>query len=370
MDKFQTQINLPPMTRTSGSSGIFKANSFALDATSEELIPSFYIFCDNQKKNIRIPKDKDLFIIGKGEHCDIVLSDQSLSSEQIAVIRLGDQCFFMDRGSTDCVFFNGVKSRQTVIHQEGRMIIKVGKTLIIYIGINSKNYNDPKSSVTLKRSLNAVQEYPNNPEAELLIKSKSGEMASAGLPILVGSHKVCDYKVNGIEPFHYYIYFSPSGVFIEDLTHGAPGIRINDMNTLGATPVEEDRTISISAFKMFLYVYGNIASRCGSLFKTFEEKPALALTLLSSPEAGQLILPRSANKLIVGRHSESDLMLDDVSISREHAFIQVREKGLNISDNGSSNGTFHNLKKIDKVTAHAGDIVEFGSAAFLLHYAY
>ena len=124
MAKFQTQINLPPMTRTSGSSGIFKANSFALDTTSEELIPSFYIFCDNQKKELRVPKDKDLFIIGKGEHCDIVLNDPSVSNEQIAIIKLGDQCFFMDRGNTDCVYFNGVKSRQAVIHHEGRMIIK------------------------------------------------------------------------------------------------------------------------------------------------------------------------------------------------------------------------------------------------------
>ena len=370
MDKFQTQINLPPMTRTAGSSGIFKANTFLLDATSEELIPSFYIYCENEKKNFRIPQDKDLFIIGKGEHCDITLNDQSVSTEQIAVLRLGNQCFFMDRGSLDCVSFNGVKSRQAVIPQEGRMIIKVGKTLIVYIGISSKNYNDEKSTVTLQRSLAAVAEYPANPEAELLLKSKSGEVASAGVPILVGSHKVCDYKVNGIEPFHYYIYFTHQGIFIEDLTHGKPGIKVNDINALGAIPVLEDRTISIASFKMYLYVYGSIESRCNSLYKNHQEKPELALTLLSNPEAGLLVLPKSANKLSVGREESCDLFLDDASISRVHAHLQVRDKGLNISDNNSSNGTFHNLHKVEKVTAHPGDIVEFGSAAFLLHYAY
>ena len=106
MDPFKTQINLPPMTRSPGSSQIFKANKFLLDATSEELVPSFYIFCDNLKKNFRIPKDKDLFTIGTGERCDIVLNDGAISSEQIAIMRFGDQCLFMDRGTTDCVYFN------------------------------------------------------------------------------------------------------------------------------------------------------------------------------------------------------------------------------------------------------------------------
>ena len=54
--------------------------------------------------------------------------------------------------------------------------------------------------------------------------------------------------------------------------------------------------------------------------------------------------------ITIGRTSESDVELDNPSISREHALVE-HEKGRDyLTDNGSTNGTFVNGKKITKRT--------------------
>lgn len=55
----------------------------------------------------------------------------------------------------------------------------------------------------------------------------------------------------------------------------------------------------------------------------------------------------------IGRHPESDVFLDDVTVSRRHAEIRREGNGLRILDAGSLNGTYVNGARVE-----AGPILE------------
>jgi hypothetical protein len=62
----------------------------------------------------------------------------------------------------------------------------------------------------------------------------------------------------------------------------------------------------------------------------------------------------------VGRNPACDLVLPDPSVSRKHAALRYHEHRLVVSDEGSSNGTFVNGKRIKERVLRAGDVVGFG----------
>jgi adenylate cyclase len=75
---------------------------------------------------------------------------------------------------------------------------------------------------------------------------------------------------------------------------------------------------------------------------------------------------RDDRALVVGRASGSDLAVIDTTVSRRHARIMANTSGLEVTDLGSSNGTFVNGARIESARAGAGDVVTFGSVSFRL----
>jgi hypothetical protein len=66
----------------------------------------------------------------------------------------------------------------------------------------------------------------------------------------------------------------------------------------------------------------------------------------------------------IGRHPESDLFLDDVTVSRRHALIDRTPDGYQISDVGSLNGTYVRGERIE--TAELTDMSEVQIGRFVL----
>lgn len=66
----------------------------------------------------------------------------------------------------------------------------------------------------------------------------------------------------------------------------------------------------------------------------------------------------------VGRSSPSDIVLDDVTVSREHAEISRGERGFKILDSGSLNGTYVNRVRVDSVYLRNGDEIQIGKYRF------
>ncbi|MCZ4123981.1 FHA domain-containing protein [Streptomyces sp. H39-S7] len=62
-----------------------------------------------------------------------------------------------------------------------------------------------------------------------------------------------------------------------------------------------------------------------------------------------------------GRHPQSDIFLDDVTVSRRHVeFRRAGDGGFTVSDVGSLNGTYVNRERIDAVSLANGDEVQIG----------
>ncbi|WP_308416676.1 FHA domain-containing protein [Streptomyces sp. AJS327] len=62
-----------------------------------------------------------------------------------------------------------------------------------------------------------------------------------------------------------------------------------------------------------------------------------------------------------GRHPESDIFLDDVTVSRRHVEFRRTAEGFSVSDVGSLNGTYVNRERIESgVPLGNGDEVQIG----------
>ena len=340
------------------------------DAGNQRLTPSFFVYEKGRIDHVKIPLDQSILKIGRSENADVTLNDNLISDFQVAVVKMGSYCHFMDCGTKDNVLFNGVKRRQVIAPCESRMIMKIGNTWVVYIGIDGDHY-DETDSIILKRSLSRENANENLSEAEVLLKSNFGEWHSDSAPILVGSHNVCDYKISGqnVQPLHFLIAFTPQGLRLEDLTQGKPGLKVDGLNSTGTRPVTEDLCIHIDKLAIYLYVYGELKIHCDTLFSTFTPTPALAITPLSNGVVRPIPLPKTNEKLSIGRSEDCNILIpDDPSISRLHAYVLIREKCLLVEDNASHNKTFVNLKPIHKASVLPGDVLEFGDSAYLLNY--
>jgi pSer/pThr/pTyr-binding forkhead associated (FHA) protein len=66
-----------------------------------------------------------------------------------------------------------------------------------------------------------------------------------------------------------------------------------------------------------------------------------------------------------GRHPESDIFLDDITVSRRHAEFVTRDEVTTVRDVGSLNGTYVNRERIDEATLSSGDEVQIGKFKLL-----
>jgi pSer/pThr/pTyr-binding forkhead associated (FHA) protein len=61
-----------------------------------------------------------------------------------------------------------------------------------------------------------------------------------------------------------------------------------------------------------------------------------------------------------GRHQDSDIFLDDISVSRRHATFTRTPEGTVVKDTGSLNGTYVNRELVDECLLRHGDEVQIG----------
>ncbi len=71
----------------------------------------------------------------------------------------------------------------------------------------------------------------------------------------------------------------------------------------------------------------------------------------------------------VGRSPESNIFLDDVTVSRQHAEIERGDSGYRIRDVGSLNGTYVNRVRVDAVDLRNGDEIQIGKYRFKFVFA-
>jgi hypothetical protein len=90
------------------------------------------------------------------------------------------------------------------------------------------------------------------------------------------------------------------------------------------------------------------------------------LVVLRGPQEGaRFDLDPSTPLVVVGRAPECDLFLDDVTVSRRHAEVQVTDGGWELVDAGSLNGSYVNRRRIDRQVLVGGDEVQIGKYRFV-----
>jgi pSer/pThr/pTyr-binding forkhead associated (FHA) protein len=88
--------------------------------------------------------------------------------------------------------------------------------------------------------------------------------------------------------------------------------------------------------------------------------PGMALLVVRrGPNAGaRFLLERDVTTS--GRHPDSDIFLDDVTVSRRHAEFHRAVSGFTVRDVGSLNGTYVNRERVESATLSNGDEVQIG----------
>jgi hypothetical protein len=70
--------------------------------------------------------------------------------------------------------------------------------------------------------------------------------------------------------------------------------------------------------------------------------------------------PLQVDQVTIGRHPDSGIFLDDVTVSRNHAVIEREGSAYSVVDRGSLNGTYVNRKRVERQLLTDGDELQIG----------
>ena len=135
-------------------------------------------------------------------------------------------------------------------------------------------------------------------------------------------------------------------------------------------------------------VSANFCSSCGERIAGFADDPTAAIPIIDGATApadrrdhsqdrdvfatteGLLVVddgPKGGSRyaldqptITAGRHPESDIFLDDVTVSRRHVEISNAGGVFSAKDVGSLNGTYVNKQLVDEVELADGDELQIG----------
>jgi hypothetical protein len=98
-----------------------------------------------------------------------------------------------------------------------------------------------------------------------------------------------------------------------------------------------------------------------------EDQATIDALRLRGPNTGARFL-LDDTEVTTGRHPDSDIFLDDVTVSRKHAVFAQEADGYAVRDVGSLNGTYVNRELVDHHLLRTGDEVQIGKFR-LVYYA-
>lgn len=91
---------------------------------------------------------------------------------------------------------------------------------------------------------------------------------------------------------------------------------------------------------------------------------AQQLTCQAGPLRGQLF--HVVDTLTLGRDSGCDIVLDDPKVSRYHGKLERKGEAILYQDQGSTNGSFLNGKRVEEAVLKLGDLLKLGASEFAL----
>ena len=95
------------------------------------------------------------------------------------------------------------------------------------------------------------------------------------------------------------------------------------------------------------------------------EEPLYILSLLNNElmsSSWELII----KDYYIGRSSQNNIILDDITVSRKHALLSVSNENIKIQDNNSTNGIYVNNEIKNDCILKSGDKIQIGKYLLLL----
>jgi hypothetical protein len=128
----------------------------------------------------------------------------------------------------------------------------------------------------------------------------------------------------------------------------------NYCSSCGAALVPaEETTLTLSAVEA--------ADLEDDLAKYLDElAPGVGLLVLRQGTVAGSSFRLEAPTTTAGRHPDSDIFLDDITVSRRHAVINRVDGGFTVRDAGSLNGTYVNRERVEQASLHTGDELQIG----------
>jgi hypothetical protein len=130
----------------------------------------------------------------------------------------------------------------------------------------------------------------------------------------------------------------------------------------------------------------NYCQRCGAFLATTDSPPSTTTATYKVGETGEIeeielrevagrgaalviragggrageSFPLDGDRMTVGRRPDSDIFLDDITVSRDHAVLVRRGSDYFLDDCGSLNGTYVNRRRIESHHLTDGDELQIG----------
>jgi len=121
----------------------------------------------------------------------------------------------------------------------------------------------------------------------------------------------------------------------------------NFCSSCGQTlPREEETTLSLAELAERLELDADL----GEALAELPEGMGM-LVARRGPNAGSRFV-LDADVTGLGRHPDSEIFLDDITVSRRHATIRRTPTGYEVSDAGSLNGTYVDHQRVDTAPLH------------------
>jgi pSer/pThr/pTyr-binding forkhead associated (FHA) protein/S1-C subfamily serine protease len=156
---------------------------------------------------------------------------------------------------------------------------------------------------------------------------------------------------------HAAIRVAAAGLEIEDLG-SSNGTFVNDRRVEGTQALSDGDEIRIGQTTIAVEIPQPEPARDATA----------TLVVTSGPRAGERV-PISG-QMTVGREN-ADLVFEDAELSRRHALLTAAGGTVEISDEGSANGTFVNDRRIDGATSlNDGDSIRVGTTTFAVEVAH
>jgi pSer/pThr/pTyr-binding forkhead associated (FHA) protein len=120
------------------------------------------------------------------------------------------------------------------------------------------------------------------------------------------------------------------------------------------SPLQDDTTITFSPTEL-----EEEAAEEAALPQSELEPGQALLAVQRGPNAGSKFLI-DKDVTTAGRHPESDIFLDDVTVSRRHAEFRREGTRFVVHDVGSLNGTYVNRQRVEDAELANGDELQIG----------